>query len=43
MAEAANEFRLAPEQVQALIDRLEVVDPAGFARAAVDRPDGPDT
>lgn len=43
MALEANEFRLDPVQAQALIDRLEEVDPDGFAAVAVDDPDGPDT
>ena len=43
MAEAANEFRLDPVQIQAIIDRLETLDPAGFAAVAVDDPTGPDT
>ena len=43
MALAANEFRLDPAQIQAIIDRLEDLDPDGFARVAVNNPDGPDT
>ena len=42
MVEAANEFRLDPVQLQAIIDRLEALDPEGFAQVAVDRPGGPD-
>ena len=42
LAAAANDFRLSPAQAQAVIDRLEQVDPAGFSRVAVDDPDGPD-
>ena len=43
MTEAADQFRLDPQQVQAIIDRLEELDPEGFARVAVDNPVGPDT
>ena len=43
MTEAANEFRLDPVQIQAIIDRLEENDPEGFAEVAVDDPDGADT
>ena len=43
MAEEANEFRLDPAQLQAIVDRLEALDPQGFAAVAVDRPAGPDT
>ena len=43
MALAANGFRLAPADMQALIDRLEELDPEGFARVAVDNPTGDDT
>ena len=43
LAEAANEFRLDPAQVQALLDRLEVIDPEEFRHVAVNNPDGVDT
>ncbi len=43
MAEAADGFRLDPAQLQAIVDRLEELDPEGFARVAVDDPNGPDT
>ncbi len=43
MTEAANEFRLDPVQIQAIIDRLEESDPEGFAEVAVDDPNGADT
>ena len=43
MALAANEFRLNPAQIQAIIDRLEDIDPNGFAQVAVNNPNGPDT
>ena len=42
MALAANNFRLAPAEMQALIDRLEELDPEGFALVAVDDPAGDD-
>ena len=43
MALAADNFRLAPGDIQAIIDRLEELDPQGFALVAVDDPTGPDT
>ena len=43
MALAANEFRLDPAQIQAIIDRLEDLDPDGFYRVARNNPNGPDT
>ena len=43
MAEAAAEFRLDPVQLQAIADRLEELDPVGFAQVAVDDPAGLDT
>ena len=43
MAEAADQFRLDPVQLQAIIDRLEELDPEGFAQVAVDDPAGPDS
>ena len=43
MATEANGFRLDPRQMQALVDRLEELDPDGFSRVAVDNPTGPDT
>ena len=43
MTEAANAFRLDPAQVQAILDRLETLDPDGFRRVAVDDPDGVDS
>lgn len=42
MTEAANEFRLDPVQVQAIVDRLQELDPEGFVQVAVDNPIGPD-
>ena len=43
MALAANDFRLEPAAMQALIDRLEELDPDGFGAVAVNNPDGDDT
>ena len=43
MALAADDFRLDPVEIQAVIDRLEELDPEGFAQVAVDDPNGPDT
>ena len=43
MSQAANEFRLDPARIQAIIDRLEELDPEGFGQVAVDNPNGPDT
>ena len=43
MTLAANEFRLDPAQIQAIVDRLEDIDPDGFARVALDNPNGIDT
>ena len=42
MVEAANAFRLDPQQIQAAIDRLEELDPEGFGQVALDNPGGPD-
>ncbi len=39
----ADEFRIDPPQIQAIIDRLKELDPDGFMRVAVDDPNGPDT
>ena len=43
IAAGASEFRLDPVKIQALLDRLEQIDPAGFGRVAINNPDGPDT
>ena len=43
MATEANNFRLDPQQIQALVDRLEELDPEGFSQVAVDNPSGLDT
>ena len=43
MAQEADQFRLDPAQIQAIVDRLEALDPQGFAQVAVDDPNGPDT
>ena len=43
MSEAADQFRLDPAQIQAVIDRLKELDPDGFRQVAVDNPNGPDT
>ena len=43
MTEAADQFRLNPQQIQAVIDRLESLDPESFAQVAVDNPAGSDT
>jgi len=43
MSEAADQFRLDPAQIQAVIDRLKEMDPDGFRQVAVDNPNGPDT
>ena len=43
MTLAADQFRLAPAQIQAIIDRLEDNDPEGFAAVAIDDPNGVDT
>ena len=43
MSEAADQFRLDPAQIQAVIDRLQELDPDGFRQVAVDNPNGPDT
>ena len=40
---AADDFRLDPVEIQAVIDRLEELDPEGFAEVAVNDPNGPDT
>ncbi len=40
---AADEFRIAPPQIQAIVDHLEELDPDGFRQVAVDNPNGPDT
>ena len=42
LSSAANQFRLNPDQVQAILDRLEALDPAGFAQVAVNNRQGPD-
>ena len=42
MVEVADGFRLDPQQIQAVIDRLEELDPEGFVQLAVDNPNGPD-
>ena len=42
MSEAADEFRLDPAQVQAIIDRLEEIDPEGFKQVAIDNPNSAD-
>ena len=38
MALAADNFRLAPGDIQAIIDRLEELEPQGFAQVAVETP-----
>ncbi len=43
MAMAANEFRLDPAQLQAIVDRMEEIDPEGFKQVALNNPNGPDT
>ena len=43
MSEAADQFRLDPAQIQAVIDRLQELDPEGFRQVAVVNPNGPDT
>lgn len=43
MSEAADQFRLDPAQIQAVVDRLKELDPDGFRQVAVDNPNGPDT
>ena len=40
---AADEFRIEPPQIQAIVDRLEELDPDDFSQVAVDDPNGPDT
>ena len=40
---AADEFRIGPPQIQAIVDHLEELDPDGFRQVAVDNPNGPDT
>ena len=42
MADEANQFRLDPAELQAILDRLEELDPEGFAAVAVDNPDDTD-
>ena len=42
MVTAANNFRLERAHLQAIIDRLEELDPEGFRQVAVNNPDGPD-
>ena len=42
MALAADDFRLDPAEVQAIIDRLEALDPRGFEQVAVNDPEGGD-
>ncbi|MCY3785759.1 MAG: efflux RND transporter permease subunit [bacterium] len=43
LAAAADRFRLDPAQMQALIDRVEALDPEAAGELLVDDPDGPDT
>ena len=43
MAAAANQFRLDPDDVQSIIDRVKELDPAAFGQVLVDDPDGVDT
>ena len=40
---AADEFRIDPPQIQAIVDHLEELDPDGFGQVAIDNPNGPDT
>ena len=40
---AADEFRIDPPQIQAIVDHLEELDPDGFGQVANDNPNGPDT
>ena len=42
ITEGADQFRLDPVKVQAILDRLENLDPEGFRQVAVDNPDGVD-
>ena len=42
MVTEANNLRLEPAQLQAIVDRLEELDPEGFRQVAVNNPDGPD-
>ena len=39
----ADEFRIGPPEIQAIVDRLKELDPDGFMKVAVDNPNGPDT
>ena len=43
MVLAADDFRLDPAPIQAIVDRLEELDPDGFEQVAVDDPNGTDT
>ena len=43
MATETREFRLDPEKMQSVLDRLQELDPSGFSRVAVDNPNGSDT
>ncbi len=43
MAAAANQFRLDPDDVQSIIDRVDELDPVAFGRVLVDDPNGIDT
>ena len=43
MTEAADQFRLNPDDVQAIIDRVEELDPMAFSQVLHDDPDGVDT
>ncbi len=38
----ADEFRLDPARIQSIVDRLEHIDPEGFAQVAVSNPAGED-
>ena len=42
VTEEADRFRLAPAKIQAILDRLEELDPEDFRRVAMDNPDGVD-
>ncbi len=39
----ASEFRLDPNKIQSLLDRLKELDPTGFSRVAINDPNGLDT
>ena len=43
MVEAADQFRLDPDQVQAIIDRVKELDPVAVTEVLADDPDGIDT